>query len=64
MKIYAVSVIAVAMLAGCGVSETEIEDTPVAPPSYEADAMLAKTLPELADDLAAGTLTSKGLTHA
>lgn len=64
MRSFAVSAIALAMLAGCGGNETEVEQPPVAPPSYEADAMLAKTLPELADDLAAGTLTSEGLTRA
>lgn len=33
-------------------------------PSYEATGIVAKTLPELADDLAAGTITSEELTQA
>ncbi|MBY9067924.1 amidase [Hyphomonas sp. WL0036] len=35
-----------------------------APPSYVADAMLAKTLPEISGELASGEMTSVGLTRA
>ncbi|MCA8903084.1 MAG: amidase [Hyphomonas sp.] len=52
------------MLAGCGGKETETVQDTKPPPSFEADALLAKTLPELVDDLAAGTVTSEALTSA
>lgn len=53
--------------SACG---TPVVTPPKAPapvaagPTYEADAMLAKTLPEISGELAAGTMTSVGLTRA
>lgn len=54
-------------LTACG---TPVANPPEAPssiaaqPSYEAGAMLAKTLPEISGELASGTMTSVGLTRA
>jgi amidase len=54
-------------LAACGtpvVTPAEAPAPVAAQPSYEADAMLAKTLPEISGELASGTMTSVGLTRA
>lgn len=54
-------------LAACGTPVVTPPEAPApvaAAASYEADAMLAKTLPEISSELASGTMTSVGLTRA
>lgn len=65
MKHRIASLAAVLALSACnGASKPADQSGEQTPPSYEADAMLAKTLPEIVDELAAGTMTSEGLTQA
>ncbi len=54
-------------LVACGTPVVTPSDAPTprsAQPSFEADAMLAKTLPEISEELASGKMTSVGLTRA
>lgn len=67
MKHKITAALAALMLAACATPAPTLEDAaPTMPttPNYEADATLAKTLPELSTALASGELTSAALTAA
>jgi len=64
MRPHIAAALAAIMLAACGGPETPAEPKENVVPVYEADAMLSKPLPELVSDLAAGRVTSEGLTQA
>ena len=61
---YPAAAMAMLVLAGCGPSQPVPPQEDKVPPSYEADEMLAKTLPEIMGALADGTITSEALTQA
>ena len=67
MKLAVGTALALVMLAGCSGPSApgpKSQEATVAAPSYEATGWTAKTLPELADALAAGQVTSVDLTNA
>jgi amidase len=67
MRLTQFAAMAALVITGCnGPTEAVTGATPDDPmvASYEADAMLSKTLPEIVGDLAAGTVTSEDLTRA
>ncbi|MEZ6002183.1 amidase [Hyphomonas sp.] len=65
MRILVTASLMALVLGGCGgPPEPAAQEELAVIPSYEATGIVAKTLPELADDLAAGTITSEELTQA
>lgn len=67
MKHTIIAALGALTLAACAPSAPALEEAAPAmptPSNYEADATLAKTLPELSADLASGELTSAALTAA
>ena len=65
MRILVTASLLALALTGCGgPPEPAAQEELAVIPSYEATGIVVKTLPELADDLAAGTITSEDLTQA
>ena len=65
MKTAIVSALVAVSLGACnGPTQPPPTEPAGVEPSYEAEAVLAKTLPEIVDDLAAGQITSEALTQA
>lgn len=65
MRILVTASLMALFLAGCGnPSEPAEQDAVTVIPSYEAAGVVAKTLPELVEDLGAGAVTSEALTQA
>lgn len=56
--------LAALLIAACSAPTPPASEEATVATSYEPDAMLAKTLPDIAGELAAGTMTSEGLTRA